>query len=301
MSTLLDQLAAQQAQVLHRRQFRDCGITRSAVVSQLKARRWQTVGPVAIVLHNGPLTYEQQRWAAVLSSGGHAALAGRTALELGGLTRWESKAVQVLVPVGGHTPTLPGIAVEMHQTRRDEAYRLRVFGSPPRTTVERSALDAASWSNHPRTAGGLLAAVVQQRLTTAQRLLEELEKSGPIRHRRLMWHTLQDIAGGAHALSEIDIGKLCRSEGLMITARQVFRLDALGQRRYLDGIVTGPDGKEVAFEVDGAIHLMVLNYWEDMQRANELVIAKVPQLRFPSLAVRVDGPTVVDQFRRALQ
>jgi len=53
--------------------------------------------------------------------------------------------------------------------------------------------------------------------------------------------------------------------------------------------------------VDGAVHLLVLNYWEDMERSNELLIAKVPQLRFPSLAVRVDGAKVVDQFRRALE
>jgi hypothetical protein len=191
--------------------------------------------------------------------------------------------------------------VELHQTRRDEAYRLRVFGAPPRTTVERSAIDAASWTRNPRSAGGLLAAVVQQRLSTAQRLLEELEKSGPIRHRPLLRHTLEDIAGGAQALSEIDMGKLCRREGLNVTARQAIRLDGQGRRRYLDGIVTGPDGKQVAFEVDGAVHLMVLNYWEDMERSNELLIAKVPQLRFPSLAVRVDGAKVVDQFRRALE
>ena len=59
-------------------------------------------------------------------------------------------------------------------------------------------------------------------------------------------------------------------------------------------------GAAVAFEVDGAVHLQVLNYWEDMQRSNELVIAKTPHLRFPSLAVRVDGAKVVDQIRRAL-
>ncbi len=188
----------------------------------------------------------------------------------------------------------------MHQTRRDEAYRLRVVGMPPRTTIERSALDAASWTDSLRASGGLLAAVVQQRLSTAPRLLEELEKSGPIRHRPLIRSTLDDIAGGAQALSEIDIGRLCHSEGLNVTARQAIRLDGQGRRRYLDGIVTAPDGKQVAFEVDGAVHLVVLSYWEDMERSNELVIAKVPHLRFPSLIVRTEGAKVVDQFRRAL-
>ncbi|HEX4019210.1 MAG TPA: hypothetical protein VHX15_20915 [Frankiaceae bacterium] len=258
------------------------------------------MGPVAIALHNGPLTEEQQRWATVLSAGGGAGLAGRTALELAGLRGWGTPAIQLLTPVGGHPPRLPDIAVELHQTRRNEAYRFHLLGQPPRTTVERSALDAASWSTNPRACAGVLAAVVQQRLSTAPRLLEEMEKSGPIRHRPLMTHTLEDIAGGAQALSEIDIGKLCRRHGLMVTARQAVRYDAQGRRRYLDGFVIGRNGKQVAFEVDGAVHLFVRSYWEDMERANELLIAGIPLLRFPSLAVRIDGEKVVDQFRRYL-
>ena len=270
------------------------------MTSQLTARRWQTAGPVAVVLHNGPLTQEQHRWAAVLSAGGRAALGGRSALELAGLRGWEPQAIQILVPVGGHPPRIPGVTVEMHQTRRDEAYRLHIVGSPPRTTIERSALDGASWTDSARAGAGLLAAVVQQRLTTPAKLLEELEKSGPIRHRPLIRSTLDDIAGGARALSEIDIGRLCRVNDLNVTARQAVRNDAQGRRRYLDGLVTAPNGKQVAFEVDGALHLSVLSYWDDMQRSNELIIAGVPLLRFSSLAVRADGAKVVDQLRRAL-
>jgi hypothetical protein len=300
MHMSLEDLSDQQTQVAHRRQLRDCGLTRSGVAAQLRARRWQAVGPVVVVLHNGPLTTEQKRWATVLSAGRRAALAGRTALEEAGLKRWESAAVQVLVPVGGDVPQLPGIAIEVHRTRRDEAYRLKIVGSPPRTAIERSALDAASWSDSPRACAGILAAVVQQRLSTASRLIAALEKGGPVRHRPLMRHTLQDIEGGAQALTEIDIGKLCRSEGLNVTARQSVRLDAQGGRRYLDGIVTAENGKQVAFEVDGAVHLLVRTYWEDMMRSNELFIAGVGQLRFPSYAVRAEGAVVVDQFRRAL-
>jgi hypothetical protein len=175
-----------------------------------------------------------------------------------------------------------------------------LVGVPTRTNVERSALDAASWTPNPRACAGILAAAVQQRLTTGARLLDALEKAGPIRHRPLIRRTLEDIEGGAQALSEIDIGRLCRQNGLRVTARQVIRLDAAGRRRYLDGYVTGPNGKQVAFEVDGAVHLAVRSYWDDMERSNELLIAGVGQLRFPSLAVRIDGPRVVDQFRRAL-
>ena len=296
----LGPLAETQGQVAHRRQLRACGVTRSGIAAQLASGRWQTVGPVVVALHNGPLTAEQRCWVAVLSAGFRAALAGRTALELAGLEGWQTPRIQVLVPAGGAVRAIAGVPVEVHQTRRDEAYRLHVVGRPPRTAVERSALDAASWSDSPRTASGVLAAVVQQRLSTAPRLLELLDKSGPIRHRPLIQRTLEDIEGGAQALSEIDIGRLCRRHGLRVTARQVIRHDAAGRRRYLDGLVTGPNGKQVAFEVDGAVHLAVRSYWDDMERSNELMIAGVGLLRFPSLAVRIDGRTVVDQFRRAL-
>jgi hypothetical protein len=295
-----DALAHQQDQILHRRQLLAVGITRSRTVAQLRSGRWQAVGPLAIALHNGPLTTEQARWAAVLTAGPRAAIGARTALQMAGLKNWEWPRIQVLVPPGRRVPEIPEVAIDVHPTRRDEAYRFMLVGAPRRTNVERSALDAASWSNSLRACAGILAAVVQQRLTTAIRLLDALDKSGPIRHRRFMLQILHDIDGGAQALAEIDIGRLCRSEGLNVTARQALRIDAQGRRRYLDGIVTGQNGKQVAFEVDGGIHLAVRSYWDDMMRANELLIVGIGQLRFPSYAVRAEGPIVVDQFRRAL-
>jgi hypothetical protein len=174
------------------------------------------------------------------------------------------------------------------------------LGSPARTTVERAAIDAACWSARSRHCAGLLAAVVQQRLSTPQRLLSELHAAGRIPRRRLMQLTLQDIAGGAAALSEIDFGRLCRRYGLTVASRQQLRLDAQGRRRYLDGVVTAPGGASVAFEVDGALHLAVRSYWDDMARGNELMIAGQSLLRFPSLIVRTEPALVADQLRRAL-
>ena len=112
--------------------------------------------------------------------------------------------------------------------------------------------------------------------------------------------TLDDIAGGAEALSEIDFGKLCRKHGLLVTGQQQVRLDGQGKQRYIDGYVVGPNGARAAYEVDGAPHLAVLSYWQDMERSNELLIAGQPLLRFPSLVVRTEGQKVVDQLRRAL-
>jgi very-short-patch-repair endonuclease len=73
----------------------------------------------------------------------------------------------------------------------------------------------------------------------------------------------------------------------------------MGRRRYLDAVVESETGVRVACEVDGAIHLLPLTYWDDMSRANELLIAGQSLLRFPTLALRLDEALVADQIRRA--
>ena len=139
-----------------------------------------------------------------------------------------------------------------------------------------------------------------QRLSTPDRLIDELEVAGRIPQRRLIALTLQDMAGGAQALSEIEFGRMCRRNGLFVGCQQVVRLDGQGKRRHLDGLITAPNGAQVAFEVDGALHLAVRSYWDDMDRSNELVIVGQPLLRFPSFIARTEEPHVVDQLSRAL-
>jgi hypothetical protein len=112
---------------------------------------------------------------------------------------------------------------------------------------------------------------------------------------------LADIAGGAEALSEIDFHRLCRRYGLGAVVGQSIRLDGAGRRRYLDGEIVSPGGGRVSFEVDGAHHLATESYWQDMSRGNELLIAGQAQLRFPSIACRLDPGKVADQLRRALE
>ena len=68
-----------------------------------------------------------------------------------------------------------------------------------------------------------------------------------------------------------------------------------GRRRYIDVDYGGFDA-----EVDGALHLRPLSYWEDLSRQNDIVIeGGRPMLRFSSLALRIDVPTVHRQLRAA--
>jgi hypothetical protein len=297
----LDDLLLRQSGVARRDQLSATSVSWDEVEAQLVGRRWQTIGPLVIVVHNGPLTPIQRQWAAVLHCGKTAALAARTASAAGGLDGWDSSEIEVLVPRGTTVVDCAPLPLVVHESRRFAACDIHPAAAPPRTRIERSLIDAATWSASPRAAAGVLCAGVQQRLTTASRLRRELESAGRIRFRALLDRTIDDIEGGSRALSEIDFVRMCRRWRLPVTARQQVRRDRWGRRRYLDVVLTGPSGQMVRAEIDGALHLLVRNYWDDMFRQNELTIAGSPVLRFSSVAVRIDERAVVDQLARALK
>lgn len=292
--TALTALATEQHGVLTRVQLLSY-LTAGAFEAQVASGRWARLSSTVYVLHNGPLTEQQQCWAATLAVG---PLAGRTALRAWGLKGWPTDHVEVVVPRGAR-PELPsGVPIVVHESRRLTDAALLPWRSPARTNVERSAIDAAAWTRDVRGACGLLAAVVQQRLSIAPKLRVALQEAGGIRHVRMLRAVLLDIEGGAQALSEVDLGRICRRYGLVLE-RQVVRLDRQGRRRYVDARVSAPGGRSVLVEIDGALHLVVASYWADMARGNELVISGGRVLRFPSIALRTDEHAVGNQLRRA--
>lgn len=291
-------LADRQDGVVSRRQLAVAGVDRWAIRNQVQAQRWAVVGPRVVVLARGALTRRQRAWVAVLHAGPTAALAARTAAEAAGLRGWLDEDTHVVVPKGG--PAVPHLAgVVVHESRRFGLADLARCPGPPRVTAARAVIDAASWSRSPRAALGLLAAGVQQRLVTPDHLRLQLQAAGRIRHARLMRLTIDDIAGGSQALSELDLVAGCRRRGLPVPERQVVRLHD-GRRRYLDALFRGSRGRTVVVEVDGAAHLQVGTWWDDLDRQNELVIGGEQVLRFPAARLRADPDHCFDQIRRAL-
>ena len=285
-----------QCDVVTRQQLTDGDVTDDRVRAQVDAGRWRQLTPTLFVLHNGPLTLEQQWWAATLAVG---PLAGRSALQSWGVTGWEPGKVEVLVRRGEHPPIPRGVPILVHESRRFEPSDIHLVREPRRVGVARAAVDAAAWTKQPRSACGLLAAVVQQGKAPARQLSEELARAGAIRHRRLLRAVLNDIGGGAQALTEVDLGRVCRRYGLLVPERQLVRVDSHGRRRYVDARVCAPNGRSVLVEVDGALHLIASTYWQDMLRLNEILIGGEPVLRFPSIALHLDEATVGNQLRRA--
>jgi hypothetical protein len=290
-------LATAQDDVVSRAQLLELGVDRHVVRDQVRARRWRLVGR-AIVLHRGPLTDRQRWWVAVIHVGQGAALASLTSAQAAGLAGWPAEQVHVVVTRGGRVHALPWIKV--HESRRFAEADVHPSRTPRQCRPERAVIDAASWKPHPRQAAAVLCAAVQQGVTTVTALRDVLGEAGSIRHRAIMRRVLEDIEGGSHALTEIDLVRICRQAGLPRPTQQVPRRDASGRQRYLDAQLVRPDGRVLILEVDGALHLDPLRWWDDQARSNDLVVQDgALLLRFPAVALRIDRQTVVKQLRRA--
>lgn len=270
------------------------GCTEAELRAHLDAGRWQLVGQ-AVVLHNGALTRDEACDAAVINCGPHAVLTSFTALEVLGLNGWLRDEIHVLAQAGQPRP-IGDLPVVLHRTRRP----IECLPNRRCHPAAAAAVIAASSFRSPRPAVGLLAATVQQRITTPERLEAALNQTYRARHRGVMRSAIADIRMGADALSEIDFVQLCREHGLPEPTRQAVRIESTGRRRYLDAEWTLPDGRRVAVEVDGAVHLTARRWFDDQLRQNEIVLDGTVVLRFPSVVIRTEPALVARQLSRAL-
>lgn len=274
------------------------GWTASRIRAQLNANRWQRVG-TAIIRHNGDPSTTELRQVALAVQGPRALLTAFTGLHEGGLTGWDRSEIHLLVPRGARVVRPAELLLRIHYTGRwdlvEQAHARRLHAAAP------AAVLAAAECDNPRHGCGLLAAVVQQRLTSAGAVIRAVEAAPRIRHRALFLAAARDIAGGAEALSEIDFARLCRRAGLPSPNRQRVRRDRYGRRRYLDAEWELRNGRRVVVEVDGAVHLNWRIRAADELRQNELVLTGDLVLRFPSVTVRCEPALVIDQLTRALR
>lgn len=259
---------------------------------QVRSGRWQRLGRTA-VLHNGPVSPLQLRWAALLSGGDGAALAGASALQAGGVAGVVPQHVLVAVPWRRSPAALTG--VHYLRTRHLTAADVVVGALPARCRVARAVVDEAGRASRAR-ARTLIAMVVQQRRTTPAQVRAVLARVAPVRQSVLLLLTLADVEGGAHSLPELQFLDLVRGSGLPLPDRQVVRRRPDG-RCYLDAAW---ERYRLAAEVDGGHHRDVATWEADVLRQDELVIDGTLVVRVLSHWVRERQPLVVDLLRRAL-
>ena len=299
MTSMLCGLFEHQSGVATRQQLHALGWGPDTIRAQIDAHRWQCSGRSVVVTHNGEVTRRQLMWVASLDAGEPVALGSHTALELAGFVPFAREAAEIhlLVPRGAKVTSRTGVVV--HESRRLRPETLVRREGLPCTSVEQSAVDAAAWQPWPRFACATVAAVVQQRLTTADRLEAELGHVGRVRHKAYLRAALRDIVGGAEALSELDLRQLCRRFALAPPHQQRRRRGADGRVRYLDAEWRLPDGGLLTLEVDGAHHLEVKHWEADMRRERAVVLSGRRVLRATSFEVRVEPHLVAADLRAA--
>jgi hypothetical protein len=299
----LDDLLASQDGVLDTRSALTY-LTPATLRWRLQSGRWQQPYRGVVVAHSGPLTPQQTLRVAVLWAGKGAALAGLTAARLQGFRGFDEKAspIHLLIPaVGHHTKRSiqPPFPLFVHYSRHLTPADIHPARRPPQTRIARSLVDAAAWMGTDRGAQAVLAATVQQRLVRVSDLAAELERNKRLCRRKVIRQTLGDIAGGAQALSELDFTRLVvRQFKLPAPDRQIPLRDAQGRRRWLDAVW---EKARLVVEIDGAGHIDVRTYWDDMDRANGLQLEHYRLLRFPAWVVRYQPDYVAAQIRQALR
>ena len=284
-------LARQQAGLITRNQLASLGINRRAAAHRVSSERWRAVAPAVFATMTGELTAEQRHWAAVLHGGERAILAGLSAAESAGLQRWSRSEIEVLIPHSTSVPR-PLKGVSYRRSRRDLRQLRDRRSDLPRCRIEPAVLLFAAADRSERTAAGVLAAAVQQQLTSPELLLEWLEKLAPLRRPGLLRTVVTDLSGGAQSLGEIDVKRMCQRHGLALPRRQVRRRDAGGRVRFTDCEWTLAGGRTLILEVDGGFHMDADHWEDDLARQRALAAADRLIVRCSTRELR-DSPELV--------
>ncbi|GAA4491014.1 hypothetical protein [Microbacterium panaciterrae] len=291
-------MAQAQHGLITRTQLRADGISRGMVQHRIATERWVARSPLVIGTTTGELTRRQLMWLGVLHAGGPALIGDLTAAEVSGLSNWHRDEVTVLVPQGNDLgPPLDGI--RFVETRRPLTAMRRLDHELPVCRIEPAVLHFAAYQRSSRTAEGVIAATVQQGLTTPERLLEWVARLRPLRWARMFRQSLGEISDGAQSVAELDVLRMCRQFGLATPRRQTKRQDAGGRIRFTDCEWLLPDGRLLVLEVDGAFHMEIAHWEDDIARQRALAARDRVQIRCTARELR-DTPWSIARDLRIL-
>ena len=279
--------------MLSQAQLTELRLSRSFVRNQLRARRWAQRTSSVFSTTTGPLSREQRLWQAVLHAGPTALIGGLTAAELHGMKNWSRDDITVLVDDELSFDPIEG--VRFFRSRR-QLVSMRSARALPLSQLEPAVLLFAGYEPNRRTAHGAVAATVQQRLTTPDRLSGWLARMTPLRRAPELRLLLQDIAGGAHSLSEIDLRRACKEFAVAPPRGQKGRRDRQGRRRWTDAEWNLPGGWVLVLEVDGAFHDDVLQAAADKSRHRKLSTRQRIVVSCSAYELRHDPGSVMDDL-----
>ena len=245
----VSQLLQDQDGVVSRRQLVAAGTTRTALARLLRRGELVVAVPGVYVEHNGPLTWQQRAWVAVLHAW-PAALCLDSALRAAeGPGRRDRDDTTIHVAVDGERRVSAAPGSKVHRTVALED-RVQWNRSPPRLHYEDALLDVAAAARDDLAAVAVLADACGGRRTTAARLFERLETRQRIARREWLTAVLTDVATGTCSVLEHGyLTRVVRPHGLPVGVMQAARVTSAGS---VLRDVEHPD-LDLAVELDGRL------------------------------------------------
>lgn len=201
----------------------------------------------------------------------------------------------VHVRVRGRRHVRPAAGLCVHRPRHLPLDETTVRRRLVVTTLERTVLDVLTDLPEPD-AIALVAAVVQQRRTTASRLARSAERAGAGVGARRLRRVLATLEPGHQSLFEVELARLVRRSGLPAPAYNVTVQTPDGPRR--------PDMfwpvERVGVEADGALFHLGPERWEEhLLRDEAFDAADVRMVHVTYRQLRQDPQRVLARIRRA--
>lgn len=293
----LEEPAANGQRVFTLTELRTLGVTRDQQREHVVAERWRSMPNRGVVIDRGPLDPENAWRAALAEVSCRARLGGVTALQAAGATGFRDADIHVWVRKSTRKGR-PVVAdnVVLHESRRwDDEDAVDV--GLPRARPAVAAVQAALWANSIREASLMFMIPVQQRLVTADQLIETFERVRRHAFGPTLRQVLVDIRGGSQSMNELDFVSMCRRYGIPVPAQQVVRHGADG-RIYVD---CRWEEYGVSLEIQGAGHGELLNSLHDDLRLLGVATDGDVALSISVLTLRIDPAVWFERFGVLLQ
>lgn len=278
----IDQLLDLQEGVISRRQALASGLSPTEIKRRVRRRDWVVVHPGVYVNHNGPVTWRQRAWAAVLCCW-PAALDGVSALRAhegpGRHNAQDDGPIHVIVEHPRKVVPPEGVRVRRSRRFHDVA---QANLSPPRLRYEETIIDLADRASDELSVIAVLADACGGRRTTATRLRACAEGMARLTRRKLLIAILSDVADGTCSVLEHRyLTHVERAHGLPRGLRQVAATAADGRRMFRDVRYGGKRPRwRFVVELDGRLgHSSARDRDADMERDLDAAVDREETVR----------------------
>ena len=269
--TALSRLAHLQDGVVTRDQVTGLGLSRHALARLTRDGHWRRLAIGLYYTASVDPNWSAVAWGGVLLGGPDARLGPSSSAYLHRLEADPPVAVDVFVPPDRRVRvTGPWAFIRDSASGRSR----RSIGSPPRLRAEQTVIDLTAHRPADEVVAFITRAV-QLRLTTADRLLTELDRRARHPHRALMVGMLGEVAAGAESVLEVMFAQdVERPHGLPVGRRQKSRLGL----PYCTDV--GYDAFALLVELDGRDGHVGVGRFRDMRRDNRFAAGNLTTFRY---------------------